>query len=386
MNKPTVSSTPTTYRLAMISNQAFSLSNFRGELIRELTSRGVQVFALAPDFDEASRRAVQLTGALPIDYSLSRTGLNPLKDIVDMFLLARRLRALKINIAFSYFIKPVIYGTLAAAMAGVAARYAMIEGAGYVFADTEQHLSWKRRVLRSTVKWMYRISLARATGLFLLNADDQDLFVREKMARPEQVRLINGIGLNLAHYRPTALVMKPVCFILVARLIREKGIFEYVAAARIVKSKHPATRFLLVGDIDLNPSSISEAQCRAWVQEGIVEWPGHVADIRVWLAKASVFVLPSYYREGLPRSTQEAMAMGRPVITTDLPGCRETVTDGVNGFMVPARDVEALSEAMLKFVEHPELITTMGRESERMAQEKYDVHQINAAILQYMKL
>lgn len=369
------------YRLALISSQAFSIINFRGPLVRSMVSRGVTVYAFAPDFDEVSRTAVRKLGAVPVDCMMSRTGMNPLGDFVDFLRLAVQLRRLKLDASFAYFIKPVIYGTLAARMAGVRNRFAMIEGAGYVFVDEEKP-TVRRWLLREFVTRLYQLGLSQADHVFMLNPDDKELFVNRGMVSAKKVQLLNGIGLALNHYQVAELVLHPVCFILIARLIREKGIYDYIDAARKVHVQHPEVRFILLGNVDLNPGSVSVTELRAWVAEGVVEWPGQVDDVRPWISEANVFVLPSYYREGLPRSTQEAMAMGRPVITTDVPGCRETVEQGVNGFMVPVRDSGALSQAMLFFIKKPEFIASMGAESRRMAEAKFDVLKINAVILE----
>lgn len=174
-------------------------------------------------------------------------------------------------------------------------------------------------------------------------------------------------------------------FLLAARLLREKGIMEYAEAARIIKQKYPGTRFILLGSLDSNPGSLSMGEVKQWVSEGIIEWPGHVQDMSRWMAQASVYVLPSY-REGVPRSTQEAMAMARPVITTDAPGCRETVIDGKNGFLVPVRDAKALADSMERFILQPELIERMGKASRLIAEERFDVHKVNQVILREMGL
>jgi glycosyltransferase involved in cell wall biosynthesis len=169
-------------------------------------------------------------------------------------------------------------------------------------------------------------------------------------------------------------------------MLKEKGIFDFVEAARLVRESYAGARFLIVGGTDQNPESIKESQLHAWVAEGILAWTGHVNDVRPWLAKSSVFVLPSYYREGLPRGNQEAMAMGRPIITTDWVGCRETVKDGVNGFLVPIREPKAVAQAMIRFIEAPELIEKMGLEGRRMAEERFDVHTINKQIMEVLGL
>lgn len=367
-------------RFAFITSQAFSISNFRGPLIKDLVSRGIEVLAIAPDYDEETRGSVNALGAVPIDCSFSRTGMNPFSDGLDTLQLTMLLRRLQPDLTFVYFIKPVIFGTLAAWLAGVPQRVAMIEGLGYVFTSSTSREPLRRKVLRSLVSRLYRFALARADKIFFLNSDDIDQFVGADLVQESKVIKLGGIGVDLAEWPFMEPVVQPVTFLLAARLLREKGIVEYVEAARLVKARHPEIRFVLLGGVDPNPGALGQLEVEAWVAEGLVEWPGHVA-VKPWLAQTSVYVLPSYYREGVPRSTQEAMAMGRAVITTDAPGCRETVQEGVNGFLVPVRDVSALANAMLQFVEKPELIKTMGLESRRMAEDRFDANKINARLL-----
>lgn len=368
----------------LISSLASSITLFRGPLISELVSRGIKVYAFAPDYDDRSDAAVRSLGAIPVGYSMARTGMNPLRDIADLFRLLLQIRRIKPDVVFCYFIKPVIYGILAARLAGVRRRFASIEGAGYVFTDSARP-TFKRKMLRAFVVRLYRTALSQTDKVFMLNPDDRKLFVDEGMVSAEKVQPLDGIGLSLDHYRATEPVSTPVRFLLIGRLLREKGVYDYIEAARIVKQAHPHVSFTLLGSCDANPGSISEEAAKQWVAEGLLEWPGQVSDVREWIAASSVFVLPSY-REGLPRSTQEAMAMGRPVITTDVPGCRETVVHGRNGFIVPVRDPQALAAAMLKFIEQRDLIAIMGAESRRMAEERFDVKKINNLILQTMGL
>ena len=233
---------------------------------------------------------------------------------------------------------------------------------------------------------MLKFAFGRLNKVFFLNNDDVDLLVRGNIVPLNKTILIDGIGLDLAWYVPVEPIVKPITFALTARMIKEKGIYDFIEAARLVKAVYPAVRILLVGGVDLNPGSIKESELVSWVDEGLVEWAGWVGDVRPWLARSSVFVLPSYYREGLPRSTQEAMAMGRPVITTDWVGCRNTVTHGVNGFMVPICNPTSLADAMMKFIEHPELVKIMGAESRRIAEERFNVHIINRQIMVAMQL
>ena len=364
---------------AIISNQAFSLINFRGPLIRDLVAAGVRVYALAPDYDDNLRQLVCDLGARPVDFSLARTGLNPLRDALDMFRLAFLLRRLKPDVTFGYFLKPVVYGTVAAWLAGVPRRVAMIEGLGYVFTASGDHESWNRKLLRALVSLLYRFSLARAQKIIFLNKDDLSEFVKAGLVDEENVVNLGGIGVDLAEWPMTPPVAHPLTFMLVARLLREKGIVEYALAARQVKTIHPAVRFILLGGFDPNPGGLEASEVEAWVNEGLLEWPGHVT-VKTWLMQTSVYVLPSY-REGVPRSTQEAMAMGRAVITTDAPGCRETVNEGVNGFLVTVRDVPSLVHAMLRFVENPSLVEAMGLESRKLAEKRFDVRVINTRLL-----
>lgn len=368
--------------IAIVSSQAFSLVNFRGTLINALIARGVRVYALAPDYSDEIRQQIVALGGIPVDFRLTRTGINPLRDILDMFGLAAVLRDLRPDITLGYFVKPVIYGTLAAWMAQVPRRVAMIEGLGFVFTTSGKAFSRRRRLLRSAVSWLYRVALARAHRVVFLNRDDIADFVRAGLVDEHKVNLLGGIGVDLNVFHITAPVETPVTFLLVARLLREKGILEYADAARLVKAQHPNTRFILLGGLDPNPGALAMSEAQAWVDEGLLEWPGHVA-VKPWLAQASVFVLPSY-REGVPRSTQEAMAMGRAVITTDVPGCRETVTNGVNGYLVPVRDVSGLVAAMLAFVENPALIESMGLKSREIAEDRFDVKKINARLLEIL--
>jgi glycosyltransferase involved in cell wall biosynthesis len=369
--------------ICIIGNQAFSLLNFRGQLIADMVTRDIETFALAPDYDESIRAAVRTLGAEPVDYSLSRTGMNPMKDAADMLRLAFLLRRLKPDITLGYAIKPVIYGTLAAWFAQVPHRFAMVEGLGYVFTPSREKDTLKRRVLRGIVELLYTTALKHADRVFFLNKDDIEEFLVRRLITPKRTFLLGGIGVDLDYWRPVPAIKNPVTFLLAARLLREKGIAEFAGAAKIIKKRFPNTRFILLGGLDTNPGGLSQSEVEGWSAEGTIEWHGHVQDVRSWLMKTSIFVLPSY-REGVPRSTQEAMAMARPVITTDAPGCRDTVIDGKNGFLVPVRNVDALAAAMERFILQPDLIEKMGKASRRIAEERFDVHKVNQVILKEM--
>lgn len=371
--------------VAIITSIAFSMSNFRGPLIRRLVEKGIVVHALAPDYDADTRAAVRALGAEPVDISLERTGLRPARDLADMIRLAGTLRRLRPDLVFGYFIKPVIYGTLAAWLAGARRRYALVAGLGYVFTPDGSPDTAKRRVLRTIASSLYRIAFRLCDRVFLQNGDDLEVLCSRRILHRDKAVLISGSGVDLARFQPDPPVLSPVTFVLVARLLKEKGIVEYVEAARRIKGDSPNARFLLLGDVDSNPGGLRRQDIAGWVADGVIEWPGQVPDVRLWLAQSSVFVLPSY-REGKPRSTQEAMAMALPVVTTDAPGCRDTVEEGVNGFKVPVRDAQALETAMRRFVDDPRLIPTMGQASRALAERLFDVHRINDAMLRAMQI
>ena len=370
-------------RFALIGNAATPMCNFRLPLIEDIVARGHDVVALAPDYTDAQRAAIIAAGATPVDYPLARTGLNPLTDLKNMLVLAGRLRALAPGGVLCFGIKPATLGLCAAKLANIPARYALITGLGYAFTE-DGKASWKRKLVGAAARLLYRHALRQAQVVFMQNPDDADTFVDLKIVRREKTVVVNGTGVRLADWPPALPVTDPVTFLLAARLLRDKGVLDYVAAARAVKVDYPQARFILAGGTDTNPEAISREQVAEWVVEGVIEWPGHV-DMRSCLPHVSVFVLPSY-REGVPRSSQEAMAMGRAIITTDVPGCRETVIDGVNGYLIPVRDSNALATAMRKFLARPDDIGGMGRASRAYAEKKFDAADINAKMIAHMAL
>jgi glycosyltransferase involved in cell wall biosynthesis len=371
-------------KIAVISNGAQSLLNFRGPLLAEMVRRGHEVLAFAPDHNDASRTALKELGCTPVDYRMSRAGSNPLQE----FGVIVKLRALLVqhrpDLCFSYFIKPVIYGAIAARLAGVPRRYALIEGLGFAFTEGSEQNA-RRRLLQGVISALMRAVGNQLDLMIFLNPDDMGEFVDRKLIALDKAAFLGAIGVDLDDWPQTPFLPGPPTFLLAARLLQDKGIQEYVAAARSLRANFPDTRFLLLGGLDDNPAAITRSEVEGWVHEGLIEWPGHVK-INPWLAQSHIFVLPSYYREGVPRGTQEAMAFGRPVITTDSPGCRETVLDGVNGYLVPPRDPVALAAAMQRFLDLPDLIIPFGRESRRLAEERFDVHKQNARLLSFMGL
>ncbi|HEX6141444.1 MAG TPA: glycosyltransferase family 4 protein, partial [Geminicoccaceae bacterium] len=368
--------------VVVLGSVARSLVNFRGPMLQAMALHGHRVIACAPD---AAPSIVQTLAGLGVGYRdvpIDAQGLRPWRDLRALRALVRLLRELRPDAVLGYTIKPVIYGSIAARLARVPASYSMITGLGYAFGGSGA----KRGLVALLARALYRISVRRNRRVFFQNRDDRAVFERLGLTRgPDQAVMINGSGVDLDHFRPRPLP-EQMAFLLIARLLREKGVPEFVAAARLVRQRHPDVRFRVVGRFDHNPSALAPAEMERWVAAGAIEFLGELDDVRPAIAASSVFVLPSYYREGTPRTVLEAMSMGRPIITTDVPGCRETVHAGVNGYLVPARDVAALARAMLKFIEVPERVARMGAASRRIAEERYDVHKVNAVILKAMDL
>lgn len=369
--------------IAVLGSFAESLISFRGPLLQELIQLGHGVVACAPTAPAPVVASLAAMGVAYRDVPIRRTGLRPDQDLYALCALTALFRKLRPDVVLSYTIKPVTYGLLAARLAGVPRRFAMITGLGYTFIGA----GLQAKLASAAARQLYRLSLRGADRIFFQNPDDLALFEGLRLfRRSEQAVMINGSGVDIDAFRPAPLPQGDVSFLLIARLLRDKGIREYVEAARQVRARFPRTSFHLVGRLDDgNPAAISAHELREWENEGIVRYLGRLDDVRPALAAASVYVLPSY-REGTPRTVLEAMAMGRPIVTTDAPGCRETVQPGVNGYLVPVRDTDALARAMARLVEAPELLAAMGRESRRIAEEKYDVHKVNRVILQAMRL
>jgi len=240
--------------------------------------------------------------------------------------------------------------------------------------------------LRKVQLFLYRIALPSIDKIIFLNRDDPIDLLDKNNLKANRVEVLGGIGVNLELYSYSEPTAGPVRFIFIGRLLAEKGIFEYVDAARKVKASYPESEFVVLGGLDeANPGGLKKNQLQKLLDDRVIIYPGYVNDVSEWIAGSSVFVLPSY-REGVPRSTQEAMAIGRAVITTDAPGCRETVVDGVNGFLVPKFNVDILVDKMTYFINNPEAVKVMGLESRKVAVDKFDIDKINSKLMRVMGL
>jgi len=375
-------------KIVLLGTVSSSIFGFRKPLLQSLVEEGHDVYILTTDLTpETRRRAKDELNVSAEKYTLSRTGLNPIVDIRNAWRLYRHLKIARPDYVFCYFAKPVIWGAVAARFAGVKYRFGMLEGLGYYFTDDPEGNSRKKRSIRRVQIELFRLVLPSLSGLVVLNPDDKSDIVVKYGVRQNNVMVLGGIGLDFLEFPHSEPDVSRVRFVFVGRLLAEKGINVFLRAAEQVKQRYPEAEFVILGEPDLaNPGSVDGSYLNQLVENGTVINPGLVSNVAEWLASSSVFVLPSYYREGVPRSTQEAMAIGRAIITTDVPGCRETIWDGENGFMVPPHNPQAVAKAMEKFISDPDLILSMGQRSRALAEQFFNATEVNQRLKRFLGL
>jgi glycosyltransferase involved in cell wall biosynthesis len=344
-------------------------------LITAIVARGHELHVSSPPLPGDARRALTAAGATVHEVALSRTGRSIVEDLRYAWSLRRLTRTVGPDVVLGYTIKPNIWGTLAGAAAG--ARCAMvITGLGYTFLETRSRV---HGLVRAIARALYGLATAKAEAIAFQNPDDRaDFIAAGCLANPGKAFLINGSGVDVDHFRPVALPDAPI-FLMLTRLIRAKGIGDYADAASMLRAELPDARFLLAGPLESGPDAFSEEEVRSWGERGL-EYLGNIDDVRAIIARCSVFVLPSW-REGTPRSVLEAMAMARPIVTTDAPGCRETTIEGVNGHLVPVGDPARLADAMRDLAGNPGKRKSMGEAGRQIAEDRYAVGKVNAALL-----
>lgn len=375
-------------KVIFIGTVASSFYGFRADLIQIILNQGHQVYAFTSEYTAEDLKKIESLGAIPITYELNRGGLNPLADIIATYQLSKKIQKIKPDLVFSYFSKPVIFGTIAAKLARVPKVIGMLEGLGYTFTEQPEGLNKKTQLIKKVQILLYKIALPQLDKLIFLNPDDPKDLLQQHAITVKKVEVLGGIGLNLQDYPYKCIphIQQSINFLFIGRLLKEKGIHDFVQAAKKVKEKYPENQFTVLGAIDThNLGALQQSELDDLISSNIIHYPGHVNNVKDWIADCHVFVLPSY-REGVPRSTQEAMAIGRAIITTDVPGCRETVMNGVNGFLVPKWNPEALAEKMIYFIEHPEQICIMGNESHKIAINKFDAEKVNQRLMNILGL
>lgn len=357
-----------------------SLINFRGHLLKLLVSKGFNVTAMASDKDAIDKNVFLELGVDYQGFPVVRSGLNPKQDLETFSFLKQFIKTRNPDYVLAYTIKPVIWAGLATKFSTSSKFVAMITGLGFAF----QPGGFFKNLLMFIVKLLYKFSLKNAYAVIFQNADNMKVFLDNKLVEKEKCFVVNGSGVDLSHYQQKPLPERPI-FLMVARLLRDKGVVEYLKASSVVKSKYPDAEFHLVGPEDPSPDGLTLNRLKGTVGFNSICYHGSTTDVRPWLARCSVFVLPSYH-EGMPRTVLEAMATGRPILTTNVVGCKETVVNGCNGWLVPKGSYEDLAERMIWFIENPEMWTVMASESVQIARQKFDVQAVNASICEILKI
>lgn len=367
-------------KVTLLHTNSQYLVGMRLPFLRALVSAGHEVTAMAPDLSARTARILVDAGVHPEEYSVAATGLNPLRDLIDLYRLWRRFRRDRPDVLVLNNAKPVALGSLAAKLARVPRCFALVGGLGYAFTDDGRPLSLKKRVARAALSGFYRIGFRLCDGVVFQNPDDVAQMTQWGICPPSKISVVRGSGVPLDRYQPSCSPPEGVTFVMISRLVAEKGVREFIEAARVVKGKLPFARFLLAGGFSDNPSALTKDEVDRIRGDGVVEILGQCGDIPSLLRGSSVFVLPSY-REGVPRSTLEAMACGLPIVTTDAPGCRETVMEGENGFLVPVRNIEELAQAMTTLGSDSALRLRMGRRSRALAEDSFGIDFINIQLM-----
>ena len=331
-----------TVTVCLVCNTGFAIYTYRQGIIRTLIAKGVRVIVLAPR--DRTFALLEEMGCECIDLPVASKSTNPLDDLRTLAALYRHYRTIRPDVVFHYTIKANIYGSVAAWLARVPS-IAVTTGLGYVFIQNSR--------AASVAKALYRFAFRFPREVWFLNRDDHSAFLNERLlARPERAKLLHGEGVDIGHFGLTPLPQAQcVTFVLIGRLLWDKGVGEYIEAARMLRMRYPHARFQLLGPVGVdNPSAIAQADIDGWTREGVIEYLGEAHDVRPVIANADCVVLPSY-REGVPRTLMEASAMGRPIVATDVPGCREVVQDGVTGLLCEVKNAQSLAAKLAQIVE-----------------------------------
>lgn len=348
-------------------------------MIKSFIANGYKVFAGAPNFQDNTSQTLSDLGVVTVEFPLQRTGLNPWKDLMSVLKIRNIIIKNEIDLLFPYTIKPVIYGSLAGRFTNTPV-ISLITGLGFTFSKS----SIKARVLQKVTEVLYKIALSKNNAIIFQNSDDVALFRKKGILNKNQnTHIVDGSGIHLERYpfRENNKVSDKIIFVFVARLIREKGADLFMDAAQKLKTEFPKAEFHIIGNIDNSPSSISPNRLSELNERKIITYHGFKKNVENYLTNSDVFVLPTYYREGIPRSILEALSIGMPVITTNTPGCKETVLRNENGILIEPKQLNELIMGIRFFLENPASIGPMGNRSRKLAVERFNVDIINDMIL-----
>jgi glycosyltransferase involved in cell wall biosynthesis len=372
-------------KIAVVCSYTVSLVNFRFRLLEAMVKNGHDVVAIGPEYHAPTVDALAEIGISFVRVPMDRAGFNPFADLKTLTALWAALRKFAPDVILCYTMKPIVYGLVAARLAGVKQRHALITGLGYIFSDGDSGA--RHALIRRMATWMYRIALLGGGRVFVYNeADANDVRACRMVSDVTRIVPVPGSGVDFDRFMFSDVPAGDPVFLMIARLLRQKGVFEFIEAARSLRLQYPKARFRILGPFDPSPLAIPRKEVDRWAADGVVDYLGETLDVRPYLAACTVFVLPSYYREGIPRSIMEAMATGRAIITADTPGCRDTVVENENGFVVPPRDPGRLAAAMKRFIDEPALAKRMGRRSAEIAHDRFDTRAVNRLLLREMVL
>ncbi len=367
-------------KIAIIATEGRSLFNFRGELIKEWVKAGHEVIAASIEPESEMQEKMQALGAAYRQISGSRTGTNLMQDLKMIRAYRQFFQKEHLDMCFLYMSKPVAYGGIAARWCHVPHIDILISGLEIAFYKKDI----KNRIIRIVLILLYRIAMKKADNVFFQNPDDMKRFQKLKIARAGQSIRVYGSGVDMEHFAKKEMPKGGDVILMVGRLVRYKGIYDFVDAAKIVKEKYPSVRFQVLGGIDTNSDSMSEQEVKELTGQGVIEYLGFREDVRPVLEQSTIFVLPSRF-EGVPRSTLEAMATGRPVITTDAPGCRETVKEGYNGFLVSCGDAGQLAGKIEILIADHAMRDEMAEHSYELCRKYFDVKKVNRQIMDHIE-
>lgn len=366
-------------KILMIAPKTSTFINFRGDLMKAISNKGNEIVAVCPE--TGFEKTLKELGARCVCINLKKTSTTIFDNLKYLKDLIKVIESEKPDKIFAYTIKPVIFGSIAGKRAKVKEIYSMVTGLGYVYAvDT-----FKTKILRIICGIGYKLAFKYNTKVIFQNKDDKEEFIRRKYLKEEKCEVVDGSGVNLERFKRNELPKENV-FLMVSRILKQKGVKEYFEAAKIVKEKYPSAEFLYVGAEDKTQAALKLEEVQDYIDNKIVNYCGETSDVPSYIKKCSVFVLPSYYREGVPRTLLEALAMGRPIITTETIGCKETVVDGQNGFFVPIKDSKALADKMIYMIEHRDKLQEMSDKSFEYCKKRFDVNIINKKMLEIMEI
>lgn len=367
-------------KIAILSSHTPSLFWFRIDMMQSFIERGHTVYALGNEAEDSWKDRFSEKGIIYRQINVQRNGTNPLRDLKSIGSIKGVLAEIMPDKIFTYQAKTIIYGTIAANKLGINEVYPLIAGLGSLFLND----GLKTKAVRKVLMTEYKYSMRKCPAVFFQNSDDLKTFKDMKVIKNQTIEMLHGSGVSLEKF-----TVQPMpdtfAFLCISRLIRDKGVYEYLEACEIIKKKNPQIRCLLVGPYDSNPSSLKPEELQRFIDSGVIEYFGEQTDVVPYFRDSSVFVLPSY-REGTPKTVLEAMACGRPSVTTDAPGCRETVDDKENGLLVPVKDVEQLADTMQYMIDHPNELKTMALNARKKAEQLFDVKKVNAKIINTMNI